>query len=106
MAEVRELYERTCSAPDAFRLGTLLEQMQVDLQIQPADLERIPAKGPLVAVANHPFGVLGGAALGALLSRVRPDVRVMTNACSAEFELHKHCFFVDPFHTESSAEKI
>ena len=70
MAEVRELYERTCSAPDGFRLETLLEEMQVDLQLQPADLERIPAKGPLVAVANHPFGVLDGAALGALLSRV------------------------------------
>ena len=106
MAEVRELYERTCSAPDGFRLGTLLEQMQVDLQIQPADLERIPAKGPLVAVANHPFGVLDGAALGALLSRVRTDVRVMTNALLGGIpELHKHCFFVDPFHTEASAEK-
>ena len=45
MAEVRELYERTCSSPDGFRLGTLLEQMQVDLQLPSADLERIPAKG-------------------------------------------------------------
>src|SRR6266436_6641404 len=106
MAEVRELYERTCSAPDGFRLETLLEQMHVDLQLQPADLERIPAKGPLVAVANHPFGVLDGAALGALLSRVRPDVRVMTNALLEGIpELHEHCFFVDPFQTASSAER-
>jgi putative hemolysin len=106
MAEVRKLYERVRSAPQGFRLETLLEEMQVDLQLQPADLERIPAKGPLVAVANHPFGVLDGAALGVILSRVRPDVRVMTNSLLEGIpELREHCFFVDPFGTASSAEK-
>jgi putative hemolysin len=106
MAEVRELYERVRSARDGFRLETLLTEMQVDLQLQPADLDRIPQKGPLVAIANHPFGVLDGAALGALLSRVRPDVKVMTNSLLEGIpELQEHCFFVDPFHTASSAER-
>jgi putative hemolysin len=104
--EARELYERVRSAPQGFRLEALLAEMQVTLQFQPADLERIPAKGPLVAVANHPFGVLDGAALGVLLSRVRPDVRVMTNSLLDGIpELHQHCIFVDPFRTESSAER-
>jgi putative hemolysin len=106
MAEVRELYERVRSAPDGFRLETLLEEMHVDLRLPPADQERIPAKGPVVAVANHPFGVLDGAALGVLLSRVRPDVRVMTNSLLEGIpELRQHCFFVDPFHTDSSVER-
>ncbi len=106
MAEMRELYERVCSAPDGFRLESLLEEMQVDLQFQPADLERIPAKGPLVAVANHPFGMLDGAALGVLLSRVRPDVRVMTNSLLEGIpELREYCFYVDPFQTTGSAER-
>src|SRR5258705_243193 len=106
MAEVRELYERVRSAPDGFRLETLLEEMHVDLQLPTADLERIPTKGPLVAVANHPFGVLDGAALGVLLSRVRPDVRVMTNSMLEGIpELREHCFFVDPFQTAASAER-
>ena len=103
---MRELYERVCSAPDGFRLESLLEEMQVDLQLQPADLERIPAKGPLVAVANHPFGMLDGAALGVLLSRVRPDVRVMTNSLLEGIpELREYCFYVDPFQTTGSAER-
>jgi len=106
MDEVRELYEGVRSAPEGFRLETLLQQMEVELQLQPADLERIPAKGPLVAVANHPFGVLDGAALSVLLSRVRPDVRVMTNSLLEGIpELAKHCFFVDPFRTANSVEK-
>src|SRR5712692_8748041 len=80
LEQARELYERVRSAPLGFRLEALLAEMKVKLDVQPADLERIPVKGPLVAVANHPFGVLDGAALFVLLSRIRPDVRVMTNS--------------------------
>jgi len=106
MDQARALYHRVRSAPQGFRLENLLAEMQIDLQVQSADLERIPAKGPLVAVANHPFGVLDGAALGVLLSRVRSDVKVMTNSVLDGIpELHDHCIFVDPFHTSSSAEK-
>ena len=106
MAEARELHRRVCAAPGGFRLDTLLTEMHVQLQVGAGDLERIPAKGALVAVANHPFGVLDGAALGALLSRVRPDVKVMTNSLLEGIpELHEHCIFVDPFQTPLSAEK-
>jgi putative hemolysin len=51
-----------------------------------------------VVVANHPFGVLDGAALGALLTRVRPDVKVMTNSLLRTIpELRDHFIFVDSF---------
>ncbi len=106
MDQARELYQRVRSAPQGFRLEALLAEMKVKLDVQPTDLERIPAKGPLVAVANHPFGVLDGAALAVLLSRVRPDIKILANSLLQGIpELHKHCIFVDPFHTSSSADK-
>ena len=80
MDQVRELYQRVRAAPPGLRLEALLAEMKIQLEIQSADLEHIPAKGALMAVANHPFGVLDGAALGVLLSRVRPDVKVLTNS--------------------------
>ena len=43
------------------------------------DLARVPASGPLVVVANHPFGGVDGLALYALLRRVRPDVKLLGN---------------------------
>ena len=106
MEQARELYQRVRSAPQGFRLEALLAEMKVKLDVQPADLERIPIKGPLVAVANHPFGVLDGVALAVLLSRMRPDVKILTNSLLQGIpELHEHCIFVDPFRTPSAADK-
>jgi putative hemolysin len=106
LEQARELYERVRSARQGFRLEALLSEMKVKLEVQPADIERIPITGPLVAVANHPFGVLDGAALTVLLSRVRSDVKVLTNSLLEGIPgLHEHCIFVDPFHTASSADR-
>jgi putative hemolysin len=106
MEQARELYQRVRLAPRGFRLEALLAEMKVKLDAQPADLERIPIKGALVAVANHPFGVLDGAALAVLLLRVRPDVKIFTNSLLEGIpELHEHCIFVDPFRTPFSADR-
>lgn len=43
-------------------------------------LARVPAAGPLVVVANHPFGVLDGVIICHLVARVRSDFRILTNA--------------------------
>jgi putative hemolysin len=43
-------------------------------------LSRIPTSGPLIVVANHPFGVLDGIAVGYLTSRVRPDFKLLAHS--------------------------
>jgi putative hemolysin len=42
--------------------------MRIDLQVHSADRARIPATGPVVVVANHPYGVFDGALLTVLLT--------------------------------------
>jgi putative hemolysin len=39
-----------------------------------------PKSGPLVVVANHPFGVLDGLVMCHLVAKVRPDFLVLTNS--------------------------
>jgi putative hemolysin len=96
--KVRDLYRRVRQSPNGFGLENLLGEMRVELRVDAADAARIPATGPVVVVANHPFGMLDGAVLAALLTRVRPDVKVMTNFLLRDVpELARHCIFVNPF---------
>ena len=105
LAKVRDLYRRVQQAPAGFRLENLLSEMRVSLRVDAGDQERIPARGPVVVVANHPYGVLDGAILTVLLTRVRPDVKVLTNSLLGDVpELEQHCIFVDPFQTDRSIE--
>lgn len=99
--KVRELYRRVQRSPEGFGLENLLAEMRVDLRVDAADIARIPTTGSVVVVANHPFGMLDGAVLAVLLTRVRPDVKVMTNYLLRDVpELAQHCIFVDPFQTD------
>ncbi len=103
--KVRELYRRVQRSPQGFRLEALLAEMRVGLRVGAADQARIPADGPVVVVANHPYGVLDGAILTVLLTRVRPDVKVLTNSLLGDVpELQQNCIFVDPFQTDRSVE--
>ena len=103
--KVRDLYKRVQQSAEGFRLENLLAEMQVGLRVAPADQARIPANGPVMVVANHPYGVLDGAILMVLLTRVRPDVKVLTNVLLADVpELQEHCIFVDPFQTDRSLQ--
>lgn len=75
-----------------------LRALSMTFQVDESDLRRIPDSGPLIVVANHPFGGLDGLILTALLQRVRPDVRLLTNhLLRCVPELHETCFFVNPF---------
>jgi len=42
--------------------------------------QALPASGPVLVVANHPFGGLEGLLAAWLLLDVRPDVKIMANA--------------------------
>ena len=57
----------------------MLDGLNVELRLDESELSKIPAKGPCVVVANHPFGLLEGAAIMSKLLSLRDDVKVMTN---------------------------
>ena len=108
--QAQQLYRRVRRAKADLHGGSMLEallrEMHIDLRIHQADIERIPRKDPVVVVANHPYGMLDGAVLAVLLSRVRPDVKVLTNFILKDVpELEQYCIFVDPFQNPTSIER-
>jgi putative hemolysin len=60
--------------------GNFLAAMTVRCECADADVRRLPEKGPVVVAANHPFGLIEGAILGALAARVRPDFKILANS--------------------------
>lgn len=57
----------------------MMERFGVTLELGAEDLARIPREGPLLVVANHPFGILDGLALGRILSARRRRFRILAN---------------------------
>src|SRR5579863_6123918 len=98
---LEDLYARARAEQGFVR--RLLEDLQVQVNVTAADFEKIPQSGPAVAVSNHPFGILDGVMLADLLTRARPDVRILTNRLLGELpELARISFFIDPFERPES----
>ena len=57
-----------------------LDRLKLDVRFDKAMLDRAPKEGPVVFVANHPYGVLDGLVICWLVSQVRQDFIVLTNA--------------------------
>ncbi len=65
-----------------------------------------PKEGPLIIVANHPFGVIDPVMLSRWAAQFRPDLKVMTNSLMlAMKELEGHVIPVDPFGGGTAAKK-
>lgn len=76
----------------------LLAALDVEVVISEADRRRIPKTGAVVALANHPFGIVEGVALAQLLPQIRPDVKIMANRLLGELsEIADRIICVDPF---------
>ncbi|WP_372884854.1 lysophospholipid acyltransferase family protein [Shimia sp.] len=71
-------YEQEVAAGGDF-WQVMLRRYGISLDIRGGSLAEIPAEGPLIVVANHPFGILDGMVMGHMLSRARGDFRILAN---------------------------
>ncbi|MBZ8119906.1 lysophospholipid acyltransferase family protein [Roseovarius sp. LXJ103] len=58
----------------------MVSRYGLSLDVVSGSISDIPADGPLVVVANHPFGILDGLIMGYLLSTRRGDFRILANS--------------------------
>lgn len=83
-----------------------LDELGVTIAVDEQALARLPTEGPLIVVANHPFGGIEGMVLATILRRVRPDVKLMANdMLSVIPDMRDLFFFVDVFGGDASARR-
>ncbi len=96
--EIYELYSAVLDRGDRPFCDVALEALQITPSACPDPIERVPTTGPLLIIANHPLGGIDGLVLHALLSRVRPDVKLLGNFLLSQIpDLRDSIIFVDPF---------
>lgn len=59
--------------------SVMLARYGLSLELISGRLEDIPASGPLVVVANHPFGILDGLVMGHVLAARRGAFRILAH---------------------------
>ena len=66
--------------PDESFWQAAVRSLALDVRYDHNALMAIPKTGPVVVVANHPYGVLDGIVISWLISKIRSDFVVLTNA--------------------------
>jgi len=61
-----------------FKAG--LRLMKITIDVNKRALLAAPQEGPLLIIANHPFGIVDGLSVMELALRIRPDVKIMVHS--------------------------
>lgn len=57
-----------------------MRALSLNIEFNQTQLALAPKTGPLVAVSNHPYGVLDGLTIGYLVEKIRPDFKILASA--------------------------
>ncbi|MDN3648949.1 lysophospholipid acyltransferase family protein [Reinekea marina] len=89
-------------------LDYTLASLKVQVTLQGSSLnEELPESGPVIVVANHPFGGLDGVALTRAVLSVRPDTKVLTNQMLSRIpEFHDVFLGVDVLSKNATAHNL
>jgi putative hemolysin len=104
---LKRLYrEYQTGVPSADFWQEAVRRLKLKLVFESQPLENWPTMGPLVVVSNHPFGVVDGLAICAVVNRLRPDFRILTNAVLTRAEEIRHHLLPVDFSGTAEAMKI
>ncbi len=104
--KINRLYDSVKHVEGIDFADKVLKELKVSFHIPENDLKNIPASGPVIFIANHPYGGLDGIILVRILAEARPDLKVMANFIMKHVEPLQDFFLpVDPFEMKNSTQR-
>jgi putative hemolysin len=59
--------------------SVMVDRYRLSLSVSGGSLDNIPRDGPLILIANHPYGILDGLMMGHVLQQQRGDFRILAH---------------------------
>lgn len=96
--ELNTLYDSLSHKDGLDFVEGILDALNIQINIDEAELAQIPKEGPFITISNHPFGGLDGIILLHLIGKIRPDFKIMANFMLNEIPpIHNFLIPVNPF---------
>jgi putative hemolysin len=105
--KVSKIYRQIVAKDDTGRSfwDRAVEELELQIRIHGNSLNSIPKQGPLLVVANHPFGQIDGLVLGYILEKIRPDFKIVAWDIMNEIDYFKDKILPISFKNEYSSKR-
>lgn len=105
--EVNAVHERYCDTPGPeFVKKLLIDDFDIKLRIDNEQVLQHLPEGAFITVSNHPFGALDGITLIYLITRYRPEYKVMVNmVLNRIWAMRPNFIAVDAMQSDDPAKK-
>ncbi len=84
ISKLNKIYDRNKHLEDITFLNSVLSEFQIEFEIDPEELKRLPKSGPYITISNHPLGGIDGILLLKLMREHDPEFKIIAN-----FLLHR-----------------
>lgn len=105
ISELNKIYDRNKHLEDIEFLNAILNEFQIEFEIDPEELKRLPKQGPYITISNHPLGGIDGILLLKLMRERDPDFKIIANFLLNRIEpLKPFIMPVNPFENHKDSQ--
>ncbi|OGG94700.1 MAG: hypothetical protein A2508_01935 [Candidatus Lambdaproteobacteria bacterium RIFOXYD12_FULL_49_8] len=82
---------------------SVLDELDIEFELSDEDRAKVPQDGPVMLLANHPFGAIDGLILAVLAKNLRPKSKILANQLLGRLaESNEVLIYVDVFAQKNS----
>lgn len=98
--KLNDIYAKHYQKDASLFVSNVLQEAGIKYHVPEQSLRQIPQKGAFILIANHPYGGVEGLILMDIITRIRPDFKIMANFLFEWVDpIKDRVFSVNPFET-------